>query len=212
MMTLFSFSPDEIRPAALVMNVFVSGLSFYHFSKEGYFRKDLFIPLAIASIPAAFVGGMLNVDASFYKMILGVVLCIPILTLSGLFKVKERVEILTPSFIQLLLVGCIIGFFSGWIGIGGGIILSPLILFFGWAKMKETAAVSALFIFVNSISGILGQKMVGMQLDFNIGILVGVVLLFEIFVSRRAWCRYVCPIGLTYGLVGNITPVRSEEQ
>ena len=74
LMTLFSFSPDVIRPAALVMNVFVSGLSFYHFYKEGFFRKDLFLPLAIASIPTAFIGGMMEVDAHLYKMILGVIL------------------------------------------------------------------------------------------------------------------------------------------
>lgn len=177
LMTLFSFSPDVIRPAALVMNVFVSGLSFYHFYKEGFFRKDLFLPLAIASIPTAFIGGMMEVDAHLYKMILGVSLCIPILNLSGLLKRKERDVLVNPSLVILLLVGCIIGFFSGLIGIGGGIILSPLILFFGWEKMKETAAVSALFILVNSLAGIFGQKMVGMQLDLNMGILVGVVMI-----------------------------------
>ncbi len=177
LMTLFSFSPDVIRPAALVMNVFVSGLSFYHFYKEGFFRKDLFLPLAIASIPTAFIGGMMEVDAHLYKMILGVILCIPILNLSGLLKRKERDVLVNPSLVILLLVGCIIGFFSGLIGIGGGIILSPLILFFGWEKMKETAAVSALFILVNSLAGIFGQKMVGMQLDLNMGILVGVVMI-----------------------------------
>jgi uncharacterized protein len=177
LMTLFSFSPDVIRPAALVMNVFVSGLSFYHFYKEGFFRKDLFLPLAIASIPAAFIGGMMEVDAHLYKMILGLILCIPILTLSGLLKMKERDVLVNPSLVILLLVGCIIGFFSGLIGIGGGIILSPLILFLGWEKMKETAAVSTLFILVNSLAGIFGQKMVGMQLDLNMGILVGLVMI-----------------------------------
>ncbi|MBK7964139.1 MAG: sulfite exporter TauE/SafE family protein [Bacteroidetes bacterium] len=176
LMTLFSFSPDVIRPAALVMNVFVSGLSFYHFHRTGYFRKELFIPLAIASIPAAFIGGMMDVDAHIYKMLLGAILCIPIFTLSGLLKMGEREKKVDSSFIVLLLVGGIIGFFSGLIGIGGGIMLSPLILLFGWGKMKETAAVSALFILVNSLAGIFGQKMVGMQMDLNMGILAGVVM------------------------------------
>lgn len=119
----------------------------------------------------------MEVDAHLYKMILGVILCIPVLSLSGLVKMKERDDLVNPSFAFLLLIGCIIGFFSGLIGIGGGIILSPLILLFGWAKMKETAAVSALFILVNSLAGIFGQKMVGMQLDLNMGILVGLVMI-----------------------------------
>ena len=204
LMTLFSFSPDVIRPAALVLNIFVSGLSFYHFYREGYFRKDVFIPLSIASIPAAFIGGMLTVDASMFKTILGVILCIPILTLSGMFKIKEREDIVMPSFIKLVFVGCIIGFISGWIGIGGGIILSPLLLFFGWAKMKETAAVSALFIFVNSIAGILGQKIVGVHLDLNIGILVGIVLIGGFtgsFLGATKWSKSILEKLLAFVLV-----------
>lgn len=204
LMTLFSFSPDVIRPAALVLNIFVSGLSFYHFYKEGYFRKKLFIPLAIASIPAAFVGGMLTVDASTYKLILGVVLCLPILTLLGLLKLKEREVNVIPSALKLFLVGGSIGFISGWIGIGGGIILSPFLLIVGWAKMKETAAVSALFIFVNSIAGILGQKMVGVHLDLNIGILVSVVLVGGFagsFFGAKKWSKVVLEKVLAFVLL-----------
>ena len=79
----------------------------------------------------------MEVDAHLYKMILGVILCIPILNLSGLLKRKERDVLVNPSLVILLLVGCIIGFFSGLIGIGGGIILSPLILFFGWLRNSK---------------------------------------------------------------------------
>jgi uncharacterized protein len=165
LMTLFSFSPAVIRPAALMMNVFVSGMAFYHFYKAGYFRTKLFIPLAIASIPAAFLGGMMEVDVEIYRRILGVILCIPILSLMGLLKRNEPAEDVKASFIFLFFAGLIIGFFSGLIGIGGGIILSPLLLFLGWAKMKESAAVSALFIFVNSIAGILGQKAAGIHVN-----------------------------------------------
>jgi uncharacterized protein len=176
LMTLFSFSPEVIRPAALVMNVFVSGLSFYHFYRADYFRKELFLPLAIASVPASFLGGMMLVDAKVYKLILGVMLCIPILTLSGVLKTKERESKVNASLLILFLSGGIIGFLSGLIGIGGGIILSPLILLLGWANMKETAAISSLFILVNSLAGLLGQKLVGVQLDLDMFIWVSIVV------------------------------------
>jgi uncharacterized membrane protein YfcA len=147
---------------------------------------------------------MLMVDASTYKLILGVILCIPILTLLGLFKMKERAISVNPSAFKLMLVGSSIGFVSGWIGIGGGIILSPFLLFVGWAKMKETAAVSALFIFVNSIAGILGQKMVGVHLDLNIGILVGIVLIGGFagsFFGAKKWSRVILEKVLAFVLV-----------
>lgn len=177
LMTLFSFSPEVIRPAALVMNIFVSGLSFYHFYKVEYFRKGLFIPLVIFSVPASFVGGMMQMNVQFYKIVLGVILFIPILTLTGFLKMSERENNVSVSIFVLLLSGGIIGFISGLIGIGGGIILSPLLLFFGWANMKETAAISSLFILVNSLAGILGQKLVGMQLDVNMVLWVALVMM-----------------------------------
>jgi uncharacterized membrane protein YfcA len=156
LMALFSFAPEAMKPTALVLNLFVAGISFYHFYKQGHFNKKLFLVFAISSIPMAFIGGMLTIDSGIYKKILGGLLIFAILKLLGVFG-KESETIKQLIFWKGLLIGGIIGFLSGLIGIGGGIILTPIILLLHWGKMKEAAAVSALFIWVNSASGLVGQ-------------------------------------------------------
>lgn len=156
LMALFGFSLLVMKPTALILNIFVSGISFYFFRAKKFFNWKLFYPFAITSIPAAFIGGGIPINPTLYKQILGVFLFIAILRILGLFgkaPLKENQKVNIPL---ALAVGLAIGFFSGMIGIGGGIILSPVILLLGWGNLKESAAVSALFIFVNSISGALG--------------------------------------------------------
>ncbi|MCH5683965.1 sulfite exporter TauE/SafE family protein [Niabella sp. W65] len=116
----------------------------------------LFLPLALASIPFAFFGGLITVDASFYKKILGFLLLIPIarFLFFGNMKFDETKK---PHLGMAIIIGAAIGFLSGLIGIGGGIILSPVLLLLRWANMKESAAISAIFIFVNSVAGLTGQ-------------------------------------------------------
>lgn len=148
-LTLFSFSPEVIRPLALILNTGVSVLAFQRYYRGGYFNWKLFWPFAITSVPCAFLGGTITVDTHVFHVVLGLLLIFPVLQLLGVFQEKkDRVElVLLPA----LLAGAVIGLISGLIGIGGGILLSPVLLLMGWAGMKETAAVSALFIFINSI-------------------------------------------------------------
>jgi len=153
-LALFSVEPSLMKSSALILNIFVSLISFAQYYRGGHFRWKLFLPFAIASIPASYLGASIPLGADIYKKILGICLIFPVLRLAGLFG-KESNETRELPFIYGLLIGAIIGFLSGMIGIGGGIILSPVILLFHWANMKETAAVSALFILVNSISGLL---------------------------------------------------------
>ncbi len=155
LMALFSFPSIYMKPTALLLNVFVSGISFWFFRKNQHFKWKLFYPFAITSIPAAFLGGYITINATLYKQILGVFLVFAILRMLNVFG-KEKQEIKTNDFIVSLLIGAGIGLFSGMIGIGGGIILSPVIVLLGWGNMKQAAAVSALFIFVNSVAGIVG--------------------------------------------------------
>ena len=163
LMALFSFSPAVMRPTALLLNLFVAGISFIYFYKNGYFKWRLFYPFAIASIPASFIGGYLSVDPVLYKRVLGVLLIFAILRM---LIQKESASKSSPNNTFLaLIIGMIIGFFSGLIGIGGGIILSPVLLLLGWADIKQTAAISALFIWVNSLSGFSGLLVGGVQLS-----------------------------------------------
>lgn len=176
LMALFSFAPETMKPTALLLNLFVAGIAFYYYYKEGYFNKHLFIPFAISSIPFAFLGGTIEIDPSIYKKILAVLLIFAILKMLNIFGKENEI----PKKVKLwqgLIVGGIIGFFSGLIGIGGGIILTPVILLLHWGKMKEAAAVSALFIWVNSASGLVGQWSTGIDLSMNSLLLVAIALI-----------------------------------
>ena len=175
LMALFSFAPETMKPTALILNLFVAGISFFYYYKEGHFNKNLFIPFAIASIPLAFLGGTIDIEASVYKKILAILLVFAILKMLNVFG-KEKEGTKKVELWQGLVVGGIIGFFSGLIGIGGGIILTPIILLLHWGNMKEAAAVSALFIWVNSASGFVGQLSSGVRLEIETFVLVAVAL------------------------------------
>ncbi len=176
-MTLFGFLPDEIKPTALLLNILVSSISFIQYYRKGYFDFKLFWPFAISSIPAAYLGALISVDTHYYKIILGVLLLFPVLRLFGMIG-KEQTEKKPLNLFYAVLIGAAIGFFSGIIGIGGGIILSPIILLLGWGKIKETATVSALFIVVNSVSGLIGfgfDKLIQLHSNFYLFVLVSIV-------------------------------------
>lgn len=162
LMAIFSIAPDVMKPTALLLNLFVSLTSFIQFYRGGYFRMKLFLPFALASVPMAFVGGLVSVDAVVYKKILGVLLLIPVIRFLFFsnIKVEDRKRV---NIMIAVLIGAAIGFLSGLIGIGGGIILSPILLLMRWTDMKQTAAISALFIFVNSLSGLAGQLTKGIH-------------------------------------------------
>jgi len=162
LMAIFSIAPDVMKPTALLLNLFVSLTAFIQFYRGGYFKWKIFLPFAIASVPFAFVGGLIAIDADVYKKVLGIFLLIPIVRL--LFFRNIRVDEMKESNTWIsLLLGSIIGFLSGLIGIGGGIILSPILLLLKWTDQKQTAAISALFIFVNSLAGLSGQITKGIQ-------------------------------------------------
>jgi uncharacterized protein len=155
-MALLGVSAPLMKSSALVMNLAVSLISFLGFYRAGYFRIHIFLPFALSSVPMAFVGGIITLSDDIYKKILAICLLISIARM--VYRFSENTQ--NPSPIPLwlgLLSGGLIGLISGMIGIGGGILLSPLLLVMGWANLKETAAVSALFIFVNSMSGLIGQ-------------------------------------------------------
>ncbi len=162
LMAIFSVTPEVMKPTALLLNLFVSLTSFIQFYRGKHFIGKIFLPLAIASIPMSFIGGLMVVQADVYKKILGLLLLIPIVRFM-FFRNPEIHETRQTNISLSLVIGGAIGLLSGLIGIGGGIILSPILLLLKWTDQKQTAAISALFIFVNSLAGLAGQLTKGIQ-------------------------------------------------
>lgn len=170
-LALMGFAPEEIRPSALILNMFVSMIAFLNYRKSGVFPTKLFLSLTIFSIPAAYLGGTILLDAGIYKQVLGVLLLFPVLKFAGVFPVSQTSKVEQKWWMAPLL-GIGIGLLSGMIGIGGGIILTPIILMLGWAGVKETAALSALFIFLNSVAGFLGASVFHIELTTQLWIIL----------------------------------------
>lgn len=163
-MALFGISSIYMKPSALTLNLFVAGISFVMYYKSGFFRISKLIPFIITSVPMAYLGGATYIEPSLYKNILGVFLLFASLRL--LYFSKEKTETSNDiPFLPALIIGAGLGYVSGIIGIGGGIILSPLLILLKWATIKEAAAVSAMFIFVNSGAGLFGQVTSGCELS-----------------------------------------------
>jgi uncharacterized membrane protein YfcA len=162
LMAIYAFTPEVMKPTALILNLFVSLTSFIQFYRGDHFKWKIFVPLALASIPAAFAGGLITMDASVYKKVLGTLLFIPVIRFLFFANIPEH-ELKKSNWLLSVIIGALIGFLSGLIGIGGGIILSPIILLLKWTNQKQTAAISALFIFVNSLSGLAGQLTKGIH-------------------------------------------------
>lgn len=164
LMAIFNITPEVMKPTALMLNLFVSLTSFIQYYRGGHFKWKIFLPLAAASIPMSFIGGLVVLDGTIYKKILGLLLIIPIARFL-FFKNPVVEEKNKTSLILSVIIGGSVGLLSGMIGIGGGIILSPILLLLKWTNQKQTAAISALFIFVNSLSGLAGQLTKGIHLS-----------------------------------------------
>lgn len=156
-MALFGMAPIVMKPTALILNIIVALFGTVRFYRAGFFSWRTFWPFAVASIPAAFIGGSLTLPVYVYKSIVGVVLLYGAVRLFlGAGSADKRKTTLVPIWMALVL-GAGIGLLSGMTGVGGGILLSPVLLLMHWAKTKETSGVSAAFILFNSIAGLLGH-------------------------------------------------------
>lgn len=153
-MALVGLSPGFIKPVALILNIFVASIASWHFYRAGHFHWRTFWPYALLSIPCAFLGGYLNVPTSAFKILLGIVLLFSAVLL--LVRMKSTDDATPPPYRVSMGVGAGLGFMAGLTGTGGGIFLTPTLILFRWAKTKTASATSALFILVNSISGLMG--------------------------------------------------------
>jgi hypothetical protein len=155
-MALMGISPLLMKPSALTLNILVASIAIVKFYRAGAFSWRLFLPLTLASAPFAYLGGYLSLPGHIYKPIVGVVL---IYAAWRSFQTSKQLPTIPPRtapVIVLIICGIALGFLSGLTGVGGGIFLSPLLLFFRWAETKVISGVSAAFILINSIFGLLG--------------------------------------------------------
>jgi uncharacterized membrane protein YfcA len=153
-MALWGLLPEEMRPATLLMNIVVTSWLLFRFQPYKLMPYKLFWPLVIASTPLAFVGGLIKIDAEAYRLLVGVMLLLAAVRMLMINKAAESTH--QPTMIVVLLVGAILGFSAGLTGIGGGVFLSPILLIFGWCTIRQSTAVAAGFILLNSIGGLAG--------------------------------------------------------
>ena len=154
-MALFSISPELTRPVALLLNIFVAIIATVQFYRAGFFDWRIFLSFASTSIPFALLGGMIKLPTNLHKVILGIVLLIAAFRLAWKFEADR--QIFQPTLWIALLLGAIIGLLSGLTGVGGGIFLTPILLLTNWTETKKAAGISAMFILVNSMAGIVGS-------------------------------------------------------
>lgn len=161
LMAIAGVASITARPTALVLNCCVSTIAFAQFARAGHFSWKVFWPFALLSVPMAWFGSRIELDPVIYKRVLAVCLLVAVARMLGLFGNKEAEQRPVPV-VAALLIGGVLGLVSGLIGIGGGILLSPLLLLAGWADTRTTACVSALFILVNSLSGLVALASTGL--------------------------------------------------
>ena len=152
--------PYYIFPViALVCNIIVVSGNSINYIRAGNHNFKLLIPFLIGSVPFAFFGGTLKIDKEIFEIILFFVLSIAgilLLINNKSYQNNNLVIKKISSFINLM-IGSVLGFVSGIVGIGGGIFLSPILFLIKAEKPKVIATTASLFILINSISGILGQ-------------------------------------------------------
>lgn len=154
-MAFLAVAPEVTRPTALVLNLFVASIAAVQFYRAGHFSWSIFWPFAVTSIPFAFIGGMIKLPTTAYKIVLGLVLLFAAFRLAWNFT--RETDIVPPKIWLALIIGAIIGLLSGLVGVGGGIFLTPVLLLMNWSETKTAAGNSALFILVNSAAGLAGN-------------------------------------------------------
>lgn len=188
-MTLFNLPTTIIRPTALTLNIAVSAYASLRYIKNNFFDKKLFFVLSAGAIPAAFIGGYIKVPSEIYKPIVGVLLILSGLRFIVLASARNR-EIKPVNYLLAILMGASIGFLAGITGTGGGIFLSPLIIWLGWNHVKQASGTVAAFIFFNSVAGLLGNYRSTSALPDTLPLFLGAVIIGALIGTRLGISRF----------------------
>jgi uncharacterized membrane protein YfcA len=155
-MSLFGVPAQVIKPTALVLNIIVSSYTSFRYVRAKLFDLKLYVPLAVGAIPMSFLGGSIDLPSEIYKPIVGAILFFAGIMFLFQLNPQGEKEPKHPHVAISVLTGAVIGLLSGLTGTGGGIFLSPLIIFFAWTTVKGASGTAALFILTNSVFGLLG--------------------------------------------------------
>jgi len=162
LMMIFGISYQIIPTTSLTLNLFVTFIGMMNFWRNGYGRLDLIIPFLVTSIPMAYLGGLLALPKILFQIILLMTLIFVIVRIYVLHHLRFSIQISgIKKWIFIFGLGGILGFIAGTVGIGGGIYLVPLIIMFGLGSEKEAAAAGAMFIWVNSLAGVIARSQSG---------------------------------------------------
>lgn len=197
-MTLFDLPPVVIKPTALTLNIFVSTFTSLRYIKSNFFNKTLFLYLSVGSVPAAFFGGHINLPSHVYKPVIGVLLLLSgaRFLVQAMQSDKVHREVNKPLAV---FIGACVGLLSGITGTGGGIFLSPLIIWLGWVSVKQASGTVAAFIFVNSTAGLLGNFQSTSSLPSELPVFLVAVLLGA-FIGTRFGIKIFSSVGVKRAL------------
>ena len=164
-----------MRPTALVLNLLVASIASVRFARAGFFSWRLLWPFALGSVPFAYIGGGITLPGHWYRILVGVVLWAAAIRLWLNLSVN-RAERQPPLYVAII-CGAGIGLLAGLTGTGGGIFLSPLLLFLRWAETRQTGGVAAAFILLNSLAGLAGNPASFAHLPSQLPLWAGAVVI-----------------------------------
>jgi uncharacterized protein len=157
LMALFGLESTVIRPTALVLNVIVTSFSSARYVRAKLFDWTILWPVLLGAVPMAFVGGSISLPGGYYKPLVAFVLFISALRLFWPDMLKSLPEVRTMPIWLGIVCGALIGFLAGLTGTGGGIFLSPLLIFTGWSDVRKASGITSVFILCNSLAGLAGN-------------------------------------------------------
>lgn len=161
-MALVGVPPVVMKPTALTLNILVATLATFRMQRAGLVNWRALAPLLAGSVPLAFIGGGIELPGRVYRILIGLVLLAAAAKLLLQPRRTQRIDARAPERIPLLpalATGMLVGTLSGLTGTGGGIFLTPLLLFFGWAGARQASGLTAPFILMNSMAGLAGNVM-----------------------------------------------------
>lgn len=206
-MAFFSVAPETMRPTALVLNILVATFTTWRFARAGQFDLRLALPFVLGALPFAFLGGRIHLPADTYRPLVGAILLVAAVRLLWPRPIAQQATITSPPLWASLGSGAAVGALSGLTGTGGGIFLSPILLFFGWSTPRRASGVAALFILVNSIAGLAGNlSSVGKLPDalpyFIAAVAIGAAIGTSFGIARLPNARLLQALGVVLLIAG----------